>query len=312
MVHAFEPTIAQVIPDWIEQAGLKWITLVGVLILGWYGSKLLVRILRPAMRQRIGRMSVTNVILRVVRTIVMIAVIFTAAGIVGFRPGNILLSATVLAAAVGVVLAPILEDLIDGLFILVNRPYDIGDMVELIELEQIGYVEDVTLRYTKVFTFDNSSLLLPNSTMRERDLINHSNEDERTRRSLELRVSYEGDLAAARTLIEQAARETEEVIEGGPEIRIGSRHYPAGPEAYIADFTEYGVLLELRFFVKAPYYPDIVSSKVRENIWAGLDDVDVSIPYPHSHLVFDETSGQAQVAVETQPTEVAGIRSSDD
>jgi small conductance mechanosensitive channel len=312
MVHAFELAVAQIVPDWIQRIGPRWLAVVGILVLGWYGSKLLVRILRPAVRRRIRRTSVVDVILRVVRAGLMIAVVFTAAGIVGFRPGNILLSATVLAAAVGVVLAPILEDLIDGLFILANRPYDIGDMVELVEQEQVGYIEDITLRYTKVFTLDNSSLLLPNRTMRERDLINYSSEDERTRRSLELLVTYEGDLDDARALMERAARETEEVIEGGPEIRIGSMHYPAGPEAYIKEFADHGVLLELRFWVKAPYYPVIVSSKVREKIWDGLEDVDVSIPYPHSHLVFDETSGQAQVAVETEPTDAAGIRSSSD
>lgn len=312
MVRVFALSVVQVVPDWIQRTGPKWLAVIGVLVFGWYGSKLLARLLRPAVRRRVSRTSVTNVVLRVVRAVVMIAVAFTAAGIVGFRPGNVLLSATVLAAAVGVVLAPIIEDLIDGLFILVNRPYDIGDMVELVERGQVGYIEDVTLRYTKVFTLDNASLLLPNRTMRERDLINYSDEDERTRRSLELLVTYEGDLDDARALMERAACETEEVIEGGPEIRIGSRRYPAAPESYIKEFADHGVLLELRFWVKAPYYPVIVSSKVREHIWAGLEDRDVSIAYPHTHLVFDETSGQAQVVVETEPTNVTGIRSSSD
>ena len=312
MVRTFELVIGQVAPDWIQRTGPRWLAAVGMLVLGWYGSKLVARFLRPAVTRRVQRMSVTNVVLRAVQTVVMVAIVFMAAGIVGFRPGNVLLSATVLTAAAGFILAPIIEDLIDGLFILVNRPYDIGDMIELVEQEQVGYIEDITLRYTKVFTLDNTSLLLPNRTMRERDLINYSAEDERTRRSLELMVTYEGDLDDARALMERAARETEEVVAGGPEIRIGSRRYPAIPEAYIKEFADHGVLLELRFWVKAPYYPVIVGSKVREKIWAGLEDVDVSIAYPHTHLVFDETSGQAQVAVETEPMGVAGIRSSSD
>jgi small-conductance mechanosensitive channel len=97
--------------------------------------------------------------------------------------------------------------------------------------------------------------------------------------------------------MERAARETTEVVEGGPDIRIGSARYPSAPVAYIKDYADHGVLLELRYWVKDPYYVGRVESKIQERIWDQHDDADVDIAYPHQHLVFDETSGTANVEV---------------
>ncbi|MFC7080073.1 mechanosensitive ion channel family protein [Halorussus caseinilyticus] len=140
--------------------------------------------------------------------------------------------------------------------------------------------------------------MIPNSNMRDRDVINYSAEDTRSRLSLELLVTYEGDLDAARAIMERAARETQEVVEGGPDIRIGSARYPSAPVSYIKEYADHGVLLDLRYWVKDPYYVPRVRSKINERIWSELDDADVDIAYPHQHLVFDETSGTARVEVE--------------
>ncbi|MFB6162642.1 MAG: mechanosensitive ion channel domain-containing protein [Halococcoides sp.] len=63
---------------------------------------------------------------------------------------------------------------------------------------QQGFVEDITLRHTKIFTLDNTFVVIPNGTIRERDVINSSAEDARTRQTIEVVVTYESDLDRAR------------------------------------------------------------------------------------------------------------------
>jgi small-conductance mechanosensitive channel len=133
--------------------------------------------------------------------------------------------------------------------------------------------------------------------MRERDVINYSAEDSRARLTLDVLVTYEGDLAAARELVEEAARGVDRVVGGGPDIRIGSARYPAAPTCYIENFADHGVNLRLRYWVREPYKLLTVRSNVQERIWDRLDDVAVDIAYPHSHLYFDDTSGELPVAV---------------
>ncbi|MFC7154424.1 mechanosensitive ion channel family protein [Halomarina halobia] len=300
----FAREIVELFPDWIptdlaEPVG-KFIAAVFILALAWYASKFINRILGRRIARRFRRPSVSRTVLRLIRLVVMLFALSVVLTIYGLRLGDLVLSVTVFTAVVGVILAPIVGSYISGLFVLADQPYEVGDMVEIADsgTEMRGFVEDVTLRYTKIFTLDNTFLTIPNGTIRDRDIVNYSAEDPRTRLRLDITVTYEGDLDEARQLIEDAARGVDMVIDGGPDIRIGSARYPAAPTCYVNEFADHGVLLTLRYWVKEPYKLLTVRSKVQSRVWERLADVDVAIPYPHSHLVFDDTSGNLDVAID--------------
>jgi small-conductance mechanosensitive channel len=268
-----------------------------VVVLGIVLSKFLVRLLGRPVARRFDRQSVAQTILGIIRVSTVVVATFVAGSMVGLGIGDIVLSVTVFSAVLGIVLAPIVGSIINGVFVLADNPYEIGDMIEL-EDGRRGFVDDITLRYTKILTLENSFLVVPNSAMRERDVTNFSAEDERTRLSLPLLVTYEGDLEEARRLMVRAARNCDGVIEGGPDIRIGSARYPAKPTTLIDEYADSGVLLNLRYWVRTPYKIPRIESTVRERIWTALEGADVEIAYPHQHLLFDEHSGTARVAVE--------------
>ena len=293
-------------PDWLPTIPIWLVRLVlalVVLVLAWYLSKLVVRLLSRRVARRFRRPSVVQTVLGSVRATIMLLAAFVAAGIAGvLQVGELVLSATVLTGATILVLTPIISSVVNGLLILADQPYEIGDMIEFAEttdrtqVGQRGFVEDVTLRYTKIFTLDNTFIVIPNGTIRDRDVINYSAEDPRTQLSLDVLVTYEGDLKEARELIERAARRVDVVVSGGPAIRIGSARYPAAPTCYINEFADHGVLLTLRYWARKPYRLLTVRSAVQENVWAMLDDADVEMAYPHSHVHFDETSGMLPVS----------------
>jgi len=260
-------------------------------------SKFLVRLLGRPVARRFRRQSVAQTVLGLLRVSTVVFAVLVAGSLVGLGIGDIVLSVTVFSAVLGIVLAPIVGSIINGVFVLADNPYEIGDMIEL-EDGRRGFVDDITLRYTKILTLENTFLVVPNSSMRDRDVTNFSAEDERTRLSISLLVTYEGDLEAARRLMERAARDCEGVIEGGPDIRIGSARYPAKPTCLIDSYADSGVELGLRFWVRTPYKIPRIESTVRERIWANIEDADVEIAYPHQHLLFDENSGRARVALE--------------
>ncbi|WP_101294872.1 mechanosensitive ion channel family protein [Halegenticoccus soli] len=285
---------AEILPQF---PGSRLIAALLVVAFGVYLSKVVVRLLGRPVARRFERQSVAQMVLRGIRLATFLAVLPFAAGVYGVTITNIALSLTVFSAVVGIILAPIVGSIVSGLFVLADQPYEIGDMIELDDGRR-GFVEDITLRYTKIVTLDNTFLIIPNSSIRERDVINHSAEDERTRLSLRLLVTYECDIDEARRIMERAAKNCPEVIEGGPAIRIGSARYPAMPTCYIEEYADHGVLLNLRYWARVPYKIGTVQSKVQEEIWKLVADADVEMAYPHQHLVFDETSGRMQVSVE--------------
>ncbi|WP_254530347.1 mechanosensitive ion channel family protein [Natrinema gelatinilyticum] len=291
-------TIQGQVPDPIPPEVVEMVLALLVLAVGWYLSKLVVRIAGRTVARRIERPSVTRSVLRGLRVAVLLWAGVIAAGIIGVGNTQILLSVTVISAVIAIVLAPIVASLINGLYVLADRPYEIGDMIEVSDAGHRGFVEDITIRYTKIFTLQNSFIVIPNSEIHARDVINYSAEDERTRISVGFEITYESDLEAARRATERAARSVDEVISGGPDIRIGSARYAAAPTCVIREYADHGILLDVHFWMRHPYKEVVVRSAVQEAIGERFADLDVEFAYPHRHHVFDETSGVARLAVD--------------
>jgi small-conductance mechanosensitive channel len=288
-------------PDWVPSqvpdGAVDLAASVVVIVLAWAAARLLVQLFSRRIAQYMDRPSLTRVSLAGIRVGVYVFALLTLLRINGLDLGNIALSVTVFSAVVGVILAPIVGSVISGIFLLADQPYEIGDMIELTEQDRRGFVDDITLRYTKIFTLDNTFLIIPNGEMRSRDVTNYSAEDTRVRLTLDVLITYESDLETARQKIEEGARAVEDVIAGGPRIRVGGARYPAGPDCLISEFGDHGVLLRLRYWAKEPYRLQTVRSRVQTNIWEAFQGTDIEFAYPHSHMIFDDTSGQLQVGV---------------
>ncbi|WP_435095243.1 mechanosensitive ion channel family protein [Halarchaeum sp. P4] len=290
-----QKTITQA-TQFVHDFGLVFAIL--AIVAGWYAGRVLTGVLGRRVARRFMRPSVTRTVLRLIRTGTLFVGILVALWTLGLGIGNLFVSVTVFSAVLGLVLAPIVGSVINGIFVIADRPYEIGDMIEFTDTGQRGFIEDITLRYTKVFTLDNTFLVMPNGEMREMNIVNYSAEDERTRLSLSVEVTYESDVEAARAAMERAAATCEEVIEGGPDIRIGSARYPAKPTCYIDAHADSGVELTLRYWAKQPYRLPGIRSNVQQAIreeFATRDDVEFA--YPHVQHVFDEESGEANVAL---------------
>ena len=293
--------VGSYLPPWVPDELIQVVLVVAVLVVTYYLSGVVRRVLGRRIARRFKRPSVTRTVLRGIQSAMLVLGGIVALQILGLRIGNIVLSVTVFSAVAGFILAPIIGSVINGLFILSDQPYEIGDMIYLADEDVYGFIEDITLRYTKVFTLDNTFLVVPNGSIQDRDVFNFSAEDSRTRLKLDVLVTYESDIPQARELIEESARSVGNVIGGGPDIRVGSARYPAGPRCYIDSFADHGVNLRLRYWVTEPYKLLTARSEVQTAIWERLPEADVEIAYPHSHLFFDETSGEMRVNLTDGP-----------
>ena len=293
--------VAVAVPQWARFPGWRWIAAILVVVAGVVLSRYVVRLAGRPIARQFRRQSVAQMALRLLRVGVIVGTVVVAASILGFRFGNIVLSVTVFSAVLGIVLAPIVGSIINGLFILADQPYEIGDMIELDDGRR-GFVDEITIRYTKLFTLDNTFLVVPNSTMREQLVTNYSAEDEGVRLELDVLVTYSSDTEQAKVLLRRAAREDEAVIGGGPDIRIGTARYPAGPTVLRSSFADDGVLLRLRYWVMKPYNIPTIESRIRDRVWDSFraDDADIEFAYPHRHLVFDDTSGTLDASIDTR------------
>ena len=284
------------VPDWVRAWMVDLVGAALVIVLAWLLSRLAVRLFSRPIAQYFSRQSLSRVALGAIRGAIYLFALLTVLRIYGLDLSSIALSVTVFTAVLGVVLAPIVGSFISGVFLLADQPYEIGDMIELPDRDTRGYVDDITLRYTKIFTLDNTFLVIPNGEMRSRDVVNYSAEDSRVRRTLEVLVTYESDITTARQRMAESARAVEGVVTGGPTIRVGAARYPAGPECLVGSFADSGVLLRLRYWANEPYRLETIQSKVQTRVWDAFEGDAIEIAYPHSQLVFGEQSGELQVS----------------
>jgi small conductance mechanosensitive channel len=102
---------------------------------------------------------------RLTRAIIYFVAIAAAFGIAGFS--SFLQSLATIAAAgtlaIGFALQDVIKNFVAGVFIYTDRPFKIGDWIEWDD--RSGIVEDISLRVTRVRTFDNELLTVPNSVL---------------------------------------------------------------------------------------------------------------------------------------------------
>ena len=295
-------TLASVLPEWLLFPGWRWVLAALIVAVGVLVSRYVVRLVGRPVARRFQRQSVAQMALRLVRLGVVLVTLGIAASVLGLEFGDLVLSVTVFSAVLGIVLAPIVGSTINGLFLLADQPYEIGDMIELDDGRR-GFVDDITIRYTKMFTLNNTFLVIPNSEIREHLVTNYSAEDERVRLRLDVVVTYESDVERAEKLIQRAAADVDDVITGGPDIRIGSARYPARPTVLRSDFGDDGIGLRLRYWAKQPYKIPTIEARIRNGIWESFREAEAEIEfaYPHRHHIFDDTSGTLDATVGERP-----------
>ena len=218
--------------------------------------------------------------LSVVSTVVALAL---AATIAGF--GVVLAAFATLggafAVAVGFASKDIIANLVAGVFILHDEPFDVGDWIEWNDHSAV--VENVTLRVTKLNTFDDQQITVPNSDLANSPVINNMENDTR-RVEASFGIGYDSDIDRAREIILTEGADSEGVFEE-PE--------PAAPVTELGDSA---VVFSGRIYVD-PHQTSVggVRAQFLERVKRRFDAEGIDMPYPNTELsggIEVETSGE--------------------
>ena len=104
----------------------------------------------------------------------------------------------------------ILSDLIYGFVLLFERPFEVGDRIEIKDLETWGDVVDIGIRTTRVCTLDNRLVVHPNSLVGRSLLVNFSQPTAQFRAKFDIDVAYGVDPEKVQEVVEEAIR----IVEG--------------------------------------------------------------------------------------------------
>lgn len=180
-----------------------------------------------------------------------------------------------------------LSDTISGFVIMVDRPFRIGDRIEIQDLGTRGDVVDIGLRSSRIRTLDNRMVVVPNSIIGKSLVVNHSYPNTHYRIHTDVGVAYGSDIDRVQEILQEAAQNVEGVL---PD-------YPV--EALFVEFGDSALVFRVRWWIDA--YEDTRTQVARMNavLYRALAGGGVVIPFPQRdvHHKFDGEHGQRLVAL---------------
>ena len=203
----------------------------------------------------------------------------------GFKStvNTILASSGIIALGISLAAQESLTNIIDGLFISIFHPFNIGDRVTLPEKNNLtGTVKEINLRHTVITTYSNTSYIIPNSIMSSSIVDNSNFGNSSYAYPVDVSVSYESDLELAMRLLEQAVmshpefrdpRTPEQIEAGQPAV-----------QAMVRDFGASGMELRCWMYTENVAKSFRACSDVRIAVKKLFDENGIVIPYNTVHI----------------------------
>jgi small-conductance mechanosensitive channel len=210
---------------------------------------------------------------KVANVVVLFVAVSVAFGLAEY--GNFLQSLATIAAAatlaVGLATQDVIANFVAGVFIFTDRPFRIGDWIEWDG--NAGVVEDISFRVTRVRTFDNELLTVPNSDLTDGVVKNPVAKDT-LRLKVPFGIGYDDDVERATEIIVEEAERHDAILDD-----------PA-PSVRLTELGDSAVVLQSRVWIADPSRADFVKTRGEyvTNVKARFDDEEIDFPYPNRTL----------------------------
>ena len=185
---------------------------------------------------------------------------------------TLLAAAGIAGIAIGMAAQRSVSNIISGLFLLADQPFEIGDAVDI--GGNAGVVLDINLFLTRLRTFDNKYLRIPNDSVANAKIINLSYYDIR-RLEIPVEIAYKDDVGTAVEVITGVVTDNKNIL-AEPE-----------PQVLVSGFGESSIDIVVRVWVQRS---EIFGAKTEliMGIKTALEEAGIEIPFPYRTLTFDE------------------------
>ena len=191
---------------------------------------------------------------------------------IGVDVTAIFAASAALLVGVGLALQTFIQDIISGIFILIDKSVLVGDIIQVDG--QIGQVENIKLRTTRAVTRENKVLIIPNHKFLTSILFNWTENGIITKEIVEIGVAYKSNPKQVKSLLLEIAKSHEKVLSN-----------PA-PSVLFDDFGESALIFQLYVSVDSSFSANLVKSDLRFTIFQVFEKEGIEIPFPQRSLTF--------------------------
>ncbi len=242
----------------------------------WVILKLTKRILSTAMRTAKVPEEASDIVVRFSGYVVIITAMLTIASQLGIKITSLLAGLGVVGLAISFAAQDTVANVISGITLLIDRPFKNDDWICLGDLH--ASVTEVKLRTTVLTSFDNETIVVPNKALAQERIRNFTLTP-RIRVKVPIGIAYKENIQAAREVILVTIKDDKRILA------------TPVPKVIVAGLGDSSINLQLRFWTQDPLMQYSLQWEYTERCKRALDDAGIEIPFPHSQIFIERSSG---------------------
>ncbi|MEZ4778312.1 MAG: mechanosensitive ion channel [Flavobacteriaceae bacterium] len=214
-------------------------------------------------------------VFKFIKYIVYVIVVFSTLSVAGFNVTPVLAASAALLVGVGLALQELFQDIIGGIFIIVDKSLLVGDVIEI--NGKVGRVIEIKLRTTRAITRDDKIFIIPNHKFISDTIFNYTQNYKQTRESVSVGVAYGSNTQLVKELLLKSVANDKRILKR-----------PA-PFVLFEDFGDSALLFSIYFFINDSFIDPGIKSDIRFRIDALFRENNITIPFPQRDVHIFQT-----------------------
>lgn len=244
----------------LEVIGAILILIIGLVAAKWLGK----RVERYLERKERMDKTLIPLFVKTVKILVIVVTILAVLNQFGVETASLIAVLGTIGLAIGLALQGTLSNIASGIMLLLLRPFNVGDAVEI--AGTAGVVDEIGLFVTDLHTFDNIAVTMPNSEIWGNEIKNYTRNPTR-RVDFEFGIAYDDDMDKAMRIIHEVLDSDDRVLDE-PEPLIAVNNLGDNAVTILArPWTNTDNVWPVRFDI---------TKRIKER----FDEEDVSFPFP--------------------------------
>jgi len=205
-------------------------------------------------------------IFKFIKYVTYIIVFFFIISMSGINITPFLAASAALLVGLGLALQDLFQDIIGGIFIILDKSLLVGDIIEV--EGKVGKVIEIKLRTTRAITRDDKIIIIPNHILIRNSIYNYTQNRKTTRENIIVGVAYGSDTRKVEKLLLESLKNQPSVLKKPP------------PYVTFEDFGDSALIFHVNFFINDSFRVLKLSSKIRFKIDELFRENDITIPFP--------------------------------
>ncbi|MEP2279565.1 mechanosensitive ion channel domain-containing protein [Maribacter sp.] len=211
-------------------------------------------------------------IFKFIKYLVYVIVILFTMSAAGINITILITASAALFVGLGLALQEIFQDIIGGIFIIVDKSLRVGDIIEIDN--KVGKIFEIKLRTTRAITRDDKVIIIPNHKFISDIVYNYTQNHKTTRELVRVGVAYGSDIELVTNILLDVVKSQKSILKSPK------------PFVIFEDFGDSALIFAVNFYITDSFADPRVKSEVRYMLEAEFRKHNISIPFPQRDVHF--------------------------